>query len=67
MEATSGGLSSLIARSHEAVDRISEATGRLSQDAETLRFGLDMEQAVSDILADVVAINDEVYGFLRGK
>ena len=67
IEATSGKLAALIRDAHDSVAHISEDVDSLALDAETLQFGLDMEQAVADILKDIVMINDGVSGFLENR
>ena len=49
-----------------AVEAIIAKADSLSQTAETLRFGMDLERAVADILADVGVLNREVQEYDLG-
>lgn len=64
IEAASRDLASLVREARESVDRINVAIEALAVNAETLQFGLDMEQGVSDILEDVALINGDVMEFI---
>ncbi len=47
-----------------AVEAITAKADSLSQAAETLHFGMDLERAVSDILADVGVLNRKVHDYM---
>jgi hypothetical protein len=53
-------LGRLVDDERRAVEAITAKADALSQAAETLRFGMDLERAVADILADVGTINRNV-------
>jgi hypothetical protein len=53
-------LGRLVDDERRAVEAITAKADALSQAAETLRFGMDLERAVADILADVGTINRDV-------
>ncbi len=59
-------LGGLVNDERGAVQAITAKADALSQAAETLRFGMDLERAVADILADVGAINRGVQRFAAG-
>lgn len=61
------GLGSLVAEERRALAAITAKAEALSQAAETLRFGMDLERAVADILADVGVINRDVRDFTAGR
>ncbi|HOX49340.1 MAG TPA: ABC transporter substrate-binding protein [Spirochaetales bacterium] len=61
------GLGSLVAEERKALAAITDKAETLSQAAETLRFGMDLERAVADILADVGVINRDVRDFAEGN
>ncbi|OHD18459.1 MAG: hypothetical protein A2087_11635 [Spirochaetes bacterium GWD1_61_31] len=65
IEETSGQLASLINEANQSVDLINQEIDRLAVSADGLRFDLDMEQAVADILKDVAWINADVNRFLQ--
>jgi len=56
-------LDQLVEDERMAVKAITAKADTLSQAAETLRFGMDLESAVADILADVGLVNREVLGY----
>lgn len=64
---TTAGLGSLVAEERRALAAITAKADALSQAAETLRFGMDLERAVADILADVGVINRDVRDFAAGR
>lgn len=61
------GLGRLVAEERRALAAITAKADALSQTAETLRFGMDLERAVADILADVGVINRDVRDFAAGR
>ncbi len=63
-EETSAELATLVADARGSVGQINEKVSALAQNAETLRFGLDMEQAVADVLKDIAWINTDIARFL---
>jgi hypothetical protein len=60
------GLGALVAEERKALAAITDRAETLGQAAETLRFGMDLERAVADILADVGVINRDVRDFATG-
>ncbi|OHD23915.1 MAG: hypothetical protein A2Y38_24760 [Spirochaetes bacterium GWB1_59_5] len=56
-------LGRLVGDERLAVEAITAKADALSQAAETLRFGMDLERAVADILADVGLLNREVQAY----
>lgn len=61
------GLGRLVDEERRALSAITAKADALSQAAETLRFGMDLERAVADILADVGVINRDVLDFSAGR
>ncbi|HAE22189.1 MAG TPA: hypothetical protein DCG47_07690, partial [Spirochaetaceae bacterium] len=59
-------LGRLVDDERRAVKAITAKADALSQAAETLRFGMDLERAVADILADVGVINRGVQRYAAG-
>lgn len=66
IEEASKKLARLIQEARYSVDQISEEVDKLAINAETLQFGLDMEQAAAGILNDVASINKGIDEFMRG-
>ncbi|MDP3177785.1 MAG: ABC transporter substrate-binding protein, partial [Spirochaetaceae bacterium] len=64
IEDSSARLADRIREAELSVDQINIETNKLALDAETLQFGLDMEQGVTDILMDVSSMNQSVCSFL---
>ncbi|MBU0935213.1 MAG: hypothetical protein KKC64_06315, partial [Spirochaetes bacterium] len=63
MESAASRLETYIADALQSVDKINQEGTQLALSAETLEFGLDMEQAVADILKDVSWINKDIRDF----
>jgi ABC-type transport system substrate-binding protein/methyl-accepting chemotaxis protein len=66
IEEASKRLATLIQEARYSVDQINDGVDKLAINAETLQFGLDMEQAVAGILSDVAAVNKGIDEFMRG-
>ncbi len=64
IEREAAALAAALDDARRAVDDINRAAGSLAVHADTLRFGLDLEQAVADILGDVAGINREIRDWL---
>jgi ABC-type transport system substrate-binding protein len=64
IERASAELAHVLGEARSAVARMTEESRELEAGADTLQFGLDMEQSAADVLSDVGKVNLEVGRYL---